>query len=44
MSKKIEIPRLLTQYKKEMVPKLKERFGYKNIMHCTRTGVDRIAQ
>ncbi|NQT24160.1 50S ribosomal protein L5 [candidate division KSB1 bacterium] len=32
MSKTKETPRLLTQYRKEMVPKLKERFGYKNIM------------
>lgn len=33
MSKaKQETPRLLTQYQKEIVPKLKERFGYKNIM------------
>jgi large subunit ribosomal protein L5 len=32
MSNAKETPRLLTKYKNEIVPKLKERFGYKNIM------------
>lgn len=36
MSKKTEKPRLMTRYQKEIVPKLKERFGYKNIMQVPR--------
>lgn len=32
MSKAKEEPRLFARYKKEMVPKLKEHFGYKNVM------------
>lgn len=41
MSKANDKPRLLTQYQKEIVPKLKERFGYKNIMQVPR--IDKIS-